>query len=208
MSLPRGPAYRIETARTRLRCFEPQDTPLLEQAIGENIEHLASSMDSIRHEPQGFERRLVWVRTQRGHFDLDSDYTYGIFPKEGTPCLGVALLKLSPEPGERELGYWIHKGHLRKGLATEVCAALLRVAFELEALSCIELSTLPENEASRGVALKLGFSGPRIQPAQHTGPHGEVREVHVYTLSRAEYGAMAQAQIAAYDVLGRPLIAP
>jgi RimJ/RimL family protein N-acetyltransferase len=207
MSSPRGPAYRIETARTRLRCFEPHDTPMLEQAIGENIAHLAPSMDWIRHEPQGFERRVVWVRTQRGHFDLDSDYTYGIFPKEGAQCLGVALLKLSPEPFERELGYWIHKDHLRKGLATEVCAALLRVAFELDALSCVELTTLPENEASRGVALKLGFSGPRSQPARHTGPHGEVREVHVYTLSRAEYVVQPRPQISAYDVLGRPLIA-
>jgi len=194
-----GPAYRIETRRTRLCCLQPEHTERVHRAIAESLTHLAPSMPWTRHEPLTLAQRLTWLRTQRGHFDLDSDYTYGVFSKDGAECLGIGLLKLSPEPGERELGYWIHAAHVRQGLATEVGAALVRVAFELEPLSSLELHMLPENEASRGVALKLGFEGPRlVEQALSTGD-GELRDLHAYTLTRLAQRALPRAELSAFD---------
>ena len=39
MSRPPAP-YRIETGRLVLRCYEPDDAPLLKEAVDASIEHL------------------------------------------------------------------------------------------------------------------------------------------------------------------------
>jgi RimJ/RimL family protein N-acetyltransferase len=163
-------------------------------------------MPWVRHEPLSLAQRLTWVRTQRGHFDLDSDYTYGVFAKDGASCLGVALLKLSAEPNERELGYWIHAQHLRQGLATEVGRALVCVAFELDDVETLEIVVLPENEASRGVALKLGFEGPRVVPGAISFGDGELRDGHAYALTRVAYRAQQRCELSAFDALDEQLL--
>src|SRR5262245_53169455 len=128
-----GPAYRIETARLSLRCLVPADTPSLSRAIAESLEHLRPWLTWTAHEPLSLEQRLIWVRTQRGHFDLGSDYCYGAFERQTGELCGMGLLRLSPSSvDERELGYWVHASHVRQGLATELVSALVRVGFEIE----------------------------------------------------------------------------
>lgn len=203
-----GPAYRIETERLRLRCLEPSDTSSLSRAIEESIDHLRPWLTWTVHEPISFEERLTWVRTQRGHFDLGSDYCFGAFDKVSGQLCGMAVLRMTCEVNERELGYWIHTGHLRRGLATEMTAALVRVAFDVEALSCVEIRTFPHNVASARVAEKLGFRGPTLDPLSYPMPDGDKHDLHVFVLSRAEYASsLARAlPIEAYDVLDRKLL--
>jgi hypothetical protein len=38
--MPKGPAYRIHTQRMVIRCWHPQDAPLLKEAIDQNLDHL------------------------------------------------------------------------------------------------------------------------------------------------------------------------
>src|SRR4051812_32813050 len=90
-----GPAYRIETARTRLRCLEPRHAQLVSDAIVDSLAHLRPWMGWALHEPISFELRVERMRTNRGHFDLGSDYVYGIFDKAEQELYGVAALKLS-----------------------------------------------------------------------------------------------------------------
>ena len=40
--------YRIETERLVLRCYEPDDAPLLKEAVDESIEHLLPSRGELR----------------------------------------------------------------------------------------------------------------------------------------------------------------
>ncbi len=159
------------------------------------------------HEPLPLEERLIWLRTQRGNFDLGIELSMGIFNKDESEVLGCAGL-VRGGIDERELGYWIHVDHEGKGWATEVAAALVRVAFDLESLETVEIRCLPENHKSARIPFKLGFSGPYVDPLSFATADGDKRDVDVYTLSRVEYAnsPAAHAQIEAYDVLNRRLI--
>ena len=203
-----GPAYRIETARTVLRCFAPSDVDMLARAVEESVAHLRPWMAWAAHEPVPHAQRLEWMRTSRGHFDLGSDYTYGIFDPEERRILGSAGLKLAASVDERELGYWVHVAEVGKGLATEVALALVRVGFDLEALDAIDVRCDPQNLRSARVAEKLGCSGPVLDPLSLPMADGSKRDTHVYSLSRVVYagGPASTTPIRAYDVLGRLLI--
>jgi hypothetical protein len=148
------------------------------------------------------------MRTNRGHFDLGSDYVYGIFDKAERALYGVAALKLSVTVDERELGYWLHVAHTGKGLALEVGLALVRVGFELEPLDAIEIRVDPGNEPSARVAQRLEFSGPVLDPLSYPLPAGGKADTDVYSLSRVEYEnhPARLVPIEAYDVLDRRLI--
>ncbi|MET0341273.1 MAG: GNAT family N-acetyltransferase [Polyangiales bacterium] len=203
-----GPAYRIETARTVLRCFSPSDVDVVARAVAESLAHLRPWMTWAAHEPLPHAQRLEWLRTSRGHFDLGSDYTYGIFDPAERELWGSAGLKLGASVDERELGYWVHVAHIGKGLATEVALALTRVGFDVEDLDCIEVRCDPENHRSARVARKLGCAAPVLDPLSLPMPDGSKRDTHVYTLSRVEYAnsPAREAPIRAFDVLGSPLL--
>jgi RimJ/RimL family protein N-acetyltransferase len=159
------------------------------------------------HEPLTLEQRVERLRTSRGHFDLGSDYAYGIFDKSESTLLGVIALKLSTTVDEREIGYWMHVAHTRRGLAVEAAMAVIRAGFELEPLDALELRTGPDNVASARVAEKLGFQGPTLDPLSYPTPEGK-RDSHVWTLSRVEYASSPSqsAPLEAFDVLDRKLI--
>jgi RimJ/RimL family protein N-acetyltransferase len=203
-----GPAYRLETERLRLRCLAPHDTSSVSRAIAESIEHLRPWLTWTAHEPLTLAQRLTWVRTQRGHFDLGSDYCFGAFSKDEAQVLGFGVLRLAADVDERELGYWVHERHLRQGLATELVSALLRVAFEIEQLDAVEIRTFPHNDASARLARKLGFSGPVLDRLNYPMPDGSKSDLHLFGLSRAEYAASPARLLAleAYDALDRRIL--
>lgn len=178
------------------------------EAIEVSIEHLRPFMTWIAHEPLTPAKRLEWLRTTRGHFDLDSDFTWGIFDKSAHTLYGAAGLKLGAGTDERELGYWLHVSHTGKGIALEAASALVRVGFDIEGLDAIELRTDPNNHRSARIAEKLGFEGPTLDPLSYPMPDGEKRDTHVYALPRVLYaaGPLRDVPIEAYDVLGRRLI--
>ena len=203
-----GPAYRIETARTRLRCLEPKHAQLVTDAIAASLAHLLPWMGWAVYEPIPFELRVERMRTNRGHFDLGSDYVYGIFDKSERELYGVAALKLSTTVDERELGYWLHAAHTGQGFALEAAQALVRVGFDFEPLDAIEIRTDPRNVRSARVAERLAFSGPEVDPLSYPTPDGGKADTHVYSLSRVQYAnnPARSVEIEAYDVLERRLI--
>ena len=47
-----GPAYRIETDRLIIRCYNPEDADLLAKSIWESLEHLKPWMPWVHSEPE------------------------------------------------------------------------------------------------------------------------------------------------------------
>jgi len=152
-----NPAYRIDTERLVVRCYQPSDAKLLAESVAESLEHLKPWMPWVHDEPEPFvekEKRMVRFR---GMFDLNENYVYGIFNKEETKLLGGTGLHPRLGDNELEIGYWIHKDHVRHGLVTESTAALIKVAFEIVHVHRIEIHCDPRNIASASVPRKLGF---------------------------------------------------
>jgi RimJ/RimL family protein N-acetyltransferase len=204
----RGPAYRIHTERLVLRCWTPADAPLMQTAIAESLAHLRAWLPWALYEPEDLVDKAARLRRYRGDFDLDRDYVYGIFDRDETRVLGSTGLHTRLGRGVREIGYWIHKDHINRGLATEVSAALTQVAMVIDHVQRVEIHCDPDNVASASVPRKLGFTHEATLRRRAISPSGEVRDTMVWTLLAAEYpdSPAAARTIEAYDASGQRMI--
>jgi RimJ/RimL family protein N-acetyltransferase len=203
-----GPAYRVCTRRLVLRCWEPTDAAPLKAAIEASLEHLRPWMPWAEDEPQDLQSKVDLLRQWRGKFDLGQDFVYGVFSSDGREVLGSSGLHTRVGEGAREIGYWIHAHHINQGLATEVAAALTRVAFEIDAVLRVEIHCDPRNVRSAAVPRKLGFVHEATLRQRTVDPEGQRRDMMVWTLLDQEYSASpaSAAQIQAFDALGRRIL--
>jgi len=202
-----NPAYRIETERLVVRCYQPSDARLLAESVSESIEHLKPWMPWAHDEPEPFvekEKRLVRFR---GMFDLSENYVYGIFNKEESKLIGGTGLHPRLGNNELEIGYWIHKDYVRRGLVTESTAALIKVAFEIIHIHRIEIHCDPVNIASASVPRKLGFTHEGTLRAK-TPFLDHWRDTMIWGLLDSEYpnSPSVQAQIKVLDANSNPLL--
>lgn len=200
-----GPAYRIVTTRLVIRCYEPADAPLLKDAIDASLEHLRPWMPWAHAEPTDLQTKINRVRSFRGNFDLSQDFVYGIFDADESRCLGGTGLHTRLGPNAREIGYWIHKDFINQGLATEVSAALTKVAFEVDGVARVEIHCDPANLRSASVPRKLGFKHDGTLRKRIPLEGGEYRDAMIWSLLREEYptSPAAKSTIEAYDAMGR-----
>lgn len=209
MSQPQfsNPAYRIETSRLVVRCYDPSDAPLLAEAVTASLEHLRPWMPWVYSEPEPIETKFQRLKRFRGLFDLGQDFIYGIFNRENTQLLGGTGLHTRLGEHELEIGYWIHKEYANQGLVTESTAALIKVAFELIRAHRIEIHCDPENLASAAIPRKLGFT--------HEGTLrlnmrflDRWRDTMIWGLLENEYpdSPASNAEIKAFDATGRQVL--
>ncbi len=199
--------YRIETERLVVRCYEPRDAPLTKDAIDSSLDHLRPWMPWVELEPQTLEEKTDLLKSFRAQFDTGDNFVMGIFSADETEQLGGSGLHPRVEQGGLEIGYFIRASATRQGLVTESTAALTRVGFEICAADRIEIRIDPENEASKGVPLKLGFTEEatlrRRLPGRAGGP---LRDVTIYTLFREDFDPAIAPGLRAFDGSDRQLI--
>jgi RimJ/RimL family protein N-acetyltransferase len=140
-----------------LRRYEPDDAPLVKEAVDSSLDHLRTFMDWawLAPEPVGVVRKRL--RTFRDAFRHGDDWIYGLFTPDGSEVLGGAGLHRRVGPEALEIGYWIRASRVRQGLATEAAAALTRLAFERCGAIRVEIHVDPANTASVAVAERLGY---------------------------------------------------
>jgi RimJ/RimL family protein N-acetyltransferase len=199
-----NPAYRIETKRLVIRCYNPSDAALLAESVTESLEHLRPWMPWVYAEPEPFEEKVKRLKRFRGLFDLGQDFIYGIFNADETKLLGGTGLHTRLGERELEIGYWIHKDYVRQGLTTESTAALVRVAFELLRVHSIEIHCDPGNVASAAIPRKLGFTHEGTLRAK-TAFLERWSDSMIWGLLDYEYpdSPSAQVEIKAFDADGQ-----
>ncbi len=203
-----GPAYRIVTHRLVIRCYEPADAQMLEESVNASREHLLPFMPWAYDLPMPFQDQLALVRRFRGNFDLGNDYVYAVLNPEETRVLGGTGLHTRVGAHAREIGYWIHVDFAGQGFATELSAALTRVAFEVDGVNRIEIHCDPENVRSANVPRKLGYTHEATLRSRITRHDGSLRDAMIWTLLREEYpnSPSASVQIEAFDAIGRKIL--
>lgn len=207
-SLIKGPAYRIETRRLVLRCWNPEDAPMLVAAVQASLDHLVPWMDWAEEDTGNVEAYTERLRRFRGAFDLGQDFIYGILSRDERDVYGGSALHTRAGEGAREIGYWIHKEQVRQGLATEAVAALTKVAFEIDKVDRLEIHCDPDNLASLGVPRKLGYLHEATLRKRLLSSKGRPRDTMVWTMLAEEYpnSTSASAEIKAFDVMGRKIL--
>lgn len=204
--LPR-PAYRIETERLLIRCWDPADGPQLRAALDELDSYLRPWIPWMRAEPQPLEHTVARLRGYRAGFDLDRDYRYGVFAASGSELVGETGLYPRVGPNAREIGYWIHARHAGRGLASEAAAAMVRVGFEVDRVERLEIHCVPDNEASNVIPRKLGFTLEATLARRATDAEDQPQDLAIWTLFAQDYAASParHVSIAAYDCTGQRL---
>jgi len=203
-----GPAYRIHTERTVIRCWAPEDAPLLKAAIDANLDHLRPWMVWAHDEPEPLQKKIDRLREFRGKFDLGQDFFYGIFNPLESEVLGATGLHTRLGENMREIGYWIHRDYTGRGLATEAASALVKVAFEIEDVLRVEIHCDPRNVRSAAIPKKLGFKNERILRRHNPFRDGEMRDEMNWSLQAEQYpnSPACKAHVEAFDVIGRKLL--
>ena len=205
MSVP----YRLETERLVIRCWEPEDAPLMKEAVDASLDHLLPWMPWARFEPQSLDEKLEVARRFRGEFDLGLNFVYGVFEPDESRALGGSGLHPRGGEGSLEVGYWVRADAVGQGIATEVAAVLTRAGFEHFGLTRVDVQVDPENERSARVPQKLGFKldgrlRARLEPKEDGGPR---RDSLLFSMLASEVAGSpcAAYEYAAYDALGREL---
>lgn len=145
-----------------LRRWSRDDAAALGQAIAESAEHLRPWMAWIADEPVALERRRARIDEWNRGWTHGGDVYLGFF-LEGRIVGGGGLHRRLGSDG-LELGYWIHAGRIRRGLATQAAALLTGAALALPAIDHVEIHHDKANVASAGVPRKLGFELIREAP--------------------------------------------
>jgi len=202
-----NPAYRIETQRLVMRCYNPSDAQLLADSVNESLDHLKPWMPWAHNKPQPITEEVQRLQGARGRFDLQQDYTYGIFDKSESRILGSTGLHTRLGDQELEIGYWIHKDFVKQGLATEATAALIKVSFEIIHIHRIEIHCDPANIASASVPRKLGFTHEGTLRAKTPFLDGWSNSM-IWGLLDTEYptSPAAKVQIKVFDANGNTLL--
>ena len=199
--------YRIETERLVVRCWDPKDAALIQEASAASKEHLLPFMPWAANEPQTVEQKVELMRRFRGMFDRGEDYVYGIFNKDETRALGGTGLHTRLKDNALEIGYWLHKDFINQGYITESSAALTKVAFELYHVDRMEIHCSVENLASASVPRKLGYTHEATR--RRLGyANGKATDSMVWTLFADEYPntPSASSVMRAFDVVGNSLL--
>jgi RimJ/RimL family protein N-acetyltransferase len=76
---------------------------------------------------------------------------------ESGDCVGTCAFKSAPSDDRAELAYFTFPGHEGRGLATRMCAELIKIAHSAQPGIVVTAQTLPEFNASTRVLEKSGF---------------------------------------------------
>lgn len=207
MEPTRRPApFRIETGRLVLRCPDPADVDLVQEAVAESVATLRPWMPWVEGEPVSRGQRRTDLRRFRDEFRRHENYVYFLFTPEEDRMVGGMGLHPRVGPCGVELGYWIRSSERGRGLAVEGTAALIRAAFECVGVDRVEIRIEPPNAASRRVVEKLAI--PREATLRRRLPRDEeLRDVDVFTIFADDFSGSPAAAVGArfLDEEGQPL---
>jgi ribosomal-protein-serine acetyltransferase len=82
----------------------------------------------------------------------------------GRRFVGRCGIRINPYAGVGDIGYWIDADYEGQGITSRAARALVTTAFEEISLAKMELRTSIDNNRSRSVAERLGFSFEGILP--------------------------------------------
>jgi len=203
------PPYRIETDRLVVRCYDPADAPLLEDAVERSRDHLWQWMPWTPAEPEALSAVVQRLREFRAQFDRDENWIYGIFARDESRVLGGTGLHPRGGPGSLEIGYWVAADAVRQGIATEATAVLTSAAFDHAGVDRVDVGADSRNDASLGVGRKLGFVEEAVLRRRVPGRPGESRgDMVLLTMLREEHERAPWRErypYRAYDAAGTPL---
>ncbi|HYZ28444.1 MAG TPA: GNAT family protein [Thermoleophilaceae bacterium] len=100
----------------------------------------------------------IWLREHAALWEEGEGRHFAVVAAGGDAFFGgVNFHNIRPDHRRAEVGFWLAPWARRRGIGSAAVAAACRWAFERWQLVRIEMTTLPDNEASLALAAKVGF---------------------------------------------------
>lgn len=181
-----------------LRQLSPEDAPAMTAAVNASLDHLRRFMRWAQ-EPAVEERTALRLAVAAEAMDAGGDAEYGLF-LAAAPEVVVGSAGLHRRRGAGtapDIGYWVHVGWLRQGIATRAAAALASLALGPLGDERVEIHCDTANVASAAVARKLGFRHVRTVDDSDGAAPGDAGTTMVWELGAGEWRSSSAAASAA-----------
>ena len=155
----------LKTPRLTLRPPTLADAPVIHRAMVDMWGELQQWMSWAYEGQNTLESTETYVRSR---MDYQNDQGIGLigFDEHSNYVVSGGLLALA-KAGHYETGYWVPRAHQGNGYATEASIAAIRYAFTHLHAEAVHINYFADNERSRNVIEKLGFTFVETRPACH-----------------------------------------
>jgi RimJ/RimL family protein N-acetyltransferase len=183
----------LTTSRLILRSPRAADAAAVNAAVIESIEALRPYMPWAQTVPS-LAQSEGECRRMQARFLLREDLPMFIFERnaEGAEAGfvgGTGLHRIDWAVRRFEIGYWCRSSRVGRGFIGEAVEAITRCAFEQLRACRVEIRMDGDNERSRRVAERAGFTLEGVLRGQALTPTGEPRDTRVYARLRDASGA-------------------
>src|SRR6266567_2983388 len=138
----------------QLRLLEERHVEHYFALISHNKEYLHEWIAVEAYEGS-VETLRAYVKQRLLQFVEGSGYHLGIWYQDA--LVGLLDYRLNGRTRSVELGYWLDAAMQGKGIVTQACRTMLRLAFEEHQMHKVVISCATDNRRSRAVAERLGF---------------------------------------------------
>ncbi|GAB3788324.1 GNAT family N-acetyltransferase [Dyella agri] len=186
----------LADGRLLLRPWRSADAAELHDAVRESVASVGRWLPWCNAD-YGLERAEAWVAQCQDHWRTGEQFAFAVRDAASDELLGgCGLNQINAMHRSANLGYWVRASRQGQGVAAAAARLVARFGFAELGLIRIEVITLPDNQASRRVAAKLGatFEG---MARQRLWAWDRAHDAAVYALIPADLDQPAAAQSAA-----------
>lgn len=171
----------IEGNKIGIRTFRNEDISPFHIAACESVEHMHEFMPWC-HPEYSLKESDAWVSSRDQAWASADEYSFIIYSIKNNELLGgVAINQINAIHKIGNIGYWVRKKALNKGVATEAVSLVSGFGFKHLHFNRLEIVMVPNNEASKRVAEKAGAKYEGIMQSRLL-VHGEALDACMYSL--------------------------
>ncbi len=171
----------IKGNKIGIRTFRNEDIVPFHVAATESIEHMHEFMPWC-HPEYSIQESESWVTSRNESWASADEYSFIVYSIESNELLGgVAINQINSAHKIGNIGYWVRKQALNRGVATEAVSLVSGFGFDTLGLNRLEIVTLPNNVASNKVAEKAGAKFECIMQKRLL-VHGKALDACMYSL--------------------------
>ncbi|GAA1237109.1 RimJ/RimL family protein N-acetyltransferase [Microbacterium phyllosphaerae] len=160
--------------RTRLREWRPEDVAVVQEASGDSLIPLVTTVPRTRGEAEA----LSFIGRQHDRLKSGAGYAFAIADLEDRAVGHIGLFFAA---GARaSVGYWIASSHRRRGYARDALVTVTAWAIRLQQLDRVELYIEPGNHGSLRVAAQAGYKREALLRAWMR-IDGRPRDMYMYS---------------------------
>lgn len=172
-----------------LALIEPHHAARLHALVKDSYDHLREWSNWLKDPDLPIEHTQEWVVKNQQRYASGDGYEIGIW-YEGEMAGQIGYNYFEKQDRRTEIGYWLGKQFVGKGLVTRACTALIENAFGDLEFNRIEIRCGTENSRSRKVAERLGFKFEGIA-RESEYLHDHYIDLAVYAILKSEWSGPA-----------------